>query len=78
MCDRISSMSAGKQNESAVKARINFINPAGSSVKIDLTSESDMPIQVEISQEEFARLKPLKGENVFVSPKDITFCEYDI
>ena len=67
-----------RQGDQAVKAVIRFINPAGSSVKIDLVSDAGHPIQVEITQEEFARLKLLKAESVFVCPKDITFSEYEI
>ena len=66
------------QGENAIKATIKYINPAGSSVKIDLASESGNDLQVEITQQEFAQQKFIKGENVFVCPKDITFCEYEI
>lgn len=66
------------KSENSIKARINYINPAGSSVKIDVTSEAGAVIQVEISQEEFAGLKLVKNEQVYVTPKDITYCEYEI
>jgi len=66
------------QGDNAIKATIKYINLAGSSVKIDLVSESGNSLQVEITQQVFSQLKLNKGENVFVSPKDITFCEYEI
>jgi len=66
------------QADNVIKANIKYINQAGSSVKIDLSSESGVPLQVEITQHEFSQLKLIKGEDVFVCPKDITFCEYEI
>ncbi len=66
------------QGDNAVKAIIKYINPAGSFVKIDLNSESGNNLQVEITQQEFSQLQPIKGESVFVCPKDVTFCEYEI
>ncbi len=65
-------------SEKSIKAKINFINPAGSSVKIDLTGVNGNIIQVEISQEDFAAIKPVKNEQVYVTPKEITFLDYDI
>jgi len=66
------------QGDNAIKATIKYMNPAGSSVKLDLLSESGNSLQVEITQQEFAKLQLVKGEEVFVCPKDITFCEYEI
>jgi len=66
------------QGDNAIKATIKYMNLAGSSVKIDLSSESGNPLQVEITQQEFSKLQLIKGEDVFVCPKDITFCEYEI
>jgi len=66
------------QGDNAIKANIKYLNPAGSSVKIDLLSESGNPLQVEIPQQLFVQLQLVKGEDVFVCPKDITFCEYEI
>ncbi len=66
------------QGDNAIKAVIKYINPAGSSVKIDLTSDAGHLLQVEITQQEFTNLQLVKGEQVFVCPKDITFCEYEI
>jgi sulfate transport system ATP-binding protein len=66
------------QGYNCIKAVIKYLNLAGSSVKIDLISETGNPLQVEITQQEFGRLALVKGEEVFVSPKDITFCEYEI
>jgi sulfate/thiosulfate transport system ATP-binding protein len=66
------------QGDNAIKATIKYINPAGSSVKLDLSSDSGNPLQVEITQQEFSQLQLIKGEDVFVCPKDVTFCEYEI
>ena len=66
------------QGDNAIKATIKYMNLAGSSVKIDLITESGNPLQVEITQQEFSRLQLVKGEGLFVCPKDITFCEYEI
>jgi sulfate/thiosulfate transport system ATP-binding protein len=66
------------QGDNAIKATIKYINSAGFAVKIDLNSESGNPLQVEITQQEFASLGLIKGEDVYVLPKDITFCEYEI
>ena len=61
-----------------LKQLLNILNLAGSSVKIDLSAESGNILQVEITQQEFSKLQLIKGESVFVCPKDITFCEYEI
>lgn len=66
------------QGEHAVKAEIKYINPAGSVVKLDLMTPTGSSIQVEITQQQLASLKFVKGETVFVNPKDVTFCEYEI
>ncbi|MBL8012477.1 MAG: sulfate ABC transporter ATP-binding protein [Candidatus Omnitrophica bacterium] len=62
----------------SVKAAITFINPAGSMVKIDAKSRQGEIFQVEVSQEEHAQLKLAKNDEVFLTPKKITYCEYDI
>jgi len=71
-------ISRSSQGDNAIKATIKYINLAGSSVKIDLGTESGTPLQVEITQQEYSKLQLSKGEHVFVCPKDITFCEYEI
>lgn len=64
--------------DNSIKAVIAFINPAGSSVKIDAKSESGHIVQVEITQEEYKQLRLAKHEDVFLTPKNVTFCEYEI
>jgi len=66
------------QGDNAIKATVKYINPAGSSVKLDLSPESGNELHVEITQQEFSQLQLIKGEDVFVVPKDVTFCEYEI
>ena len=62
----------------SIKATITFINPAGSAVKIEALSEKGNLMQVEISQEEYKILKLVKNEQVYLTPKNVTFCEYEI
>ncbi len=62
----------------AIKAVIKYINPAGPVVKIDLLSSAGHSIQAEITQQEYTELKPVKGESVYVSAKNITFLDYEI
>ncbi len=71
-------LSRNPQGQNSIHAAIKYINQAGAFVKIDLQSEAGHPIQVEISQEEFASLKLTKGEQVYCYPKNVTFSEYEI
>jgi len=71
-------ISRESQGDNAIGAVIKYINLAGSSVKFDLIADSGNSLQVEITQGEYSRLQLIKGEHVFVCPKDITFCEYEI
>ncbi len=66
------------QGDNAIKATVKYINLAGSSVKVDLDSDTGNELHVELSQQEFSQLQLKKGESIFVCPKDITFCEYEI
>jgi sulfate transport system ATP-binding protein len=59
------------------KAKVEYINPAGSVVKVDLSSEGN-PIQAEITQEEFQKIQLKKHEEVFVSLREVTYYEFDI
>ena len=63
---------------SSLKAVVQYINPAGSMVKLDLTTEDGASIQAEVSQEEFSALKLSKNQEVYVSPKQVTYYEYEI
>lgn len=66
------------KNSESLKAVIEYINPAGSVVKIDLKTADGNSIQAEISQDEFKLLKLQKRDNVFVSLRQVTFYEYEI
>ncbi len=66
------------KNTESLKAVIEYINPAGSVVKIDLKTVDGSSIQAEISQDEFKLLKLQKKDSVFVSLRQVTFYEYDI
>jgi sulfate transport system ATP-binding protein len=65
-------------SNSSMKAIVKFINPAGATVKLDLVTDSGDSFQAEISQEEFGVLKISKNDQVYVSPKQVTYYEYDI
>jgi len=65
-------------SEDSVKVKIVFVNPAGSVVKIDSRSQDGHVYQIEISQENFKMLKLSKKDEVYLTPKNITFSEYDI
>lgn len=62
----------------SVKAVISFINLAGSVVKIDAYANDGSLIQAEIPQEEYRTLKIAKHDEVYLTPKNVTYCEYDI
>ncbi len=66
------------KDKSSLKANVEYINPAGSVVKIDLKSEDGNPIQAEISQDEFKLLKLKKNDQVFVSLRQVTYYEFEI
>jgi len=62
----------------SAKVTIVFINLAGSVVKIDAKAQEGNIYQVEIPQEEYKTLKLLKNDEVFLTPKNITYSEYEI
>lgn len=62
----------------SVKAAIIFLNPAGSVVKIDAKAGDGNIFQIEISQEEHQQLKLVKNDEVYLTPKNITYAEYEI
>lgn len=71
-------ISRNPSNASSLKAVVDYINPAGSTVKVDLKTENGERLYAEISQEEYSALKISKSEQVYVSLKDITYSEYMI
>lgn len=62
----------------SIKAKISFINPAGSVVRIDALAGDGQTVQAEITQEEYKALKLQKNEEICLTPKNITYSEYDI
>lgn len=62
----------------SVKVVLTFLNPAGSVVKIDARSTEGSIFQVEIPQDEYKVLKLVKNDEVYLTPKNITYCEYEI
>ncbi len=65
-------------SEHSISATIQFINPAGSSVKIDARSQEGHIIQVEIAQQEYKALKLVKNEAIYLTPQNITYYDYEI
>lgn len=53
------------------KASVQHINAAGSIAKITLANGTNNAIQVEMSQERYRELGLAKGDEVFVTPKDM-------
>ena len=62
----------------STSSTVQYVNPAGSMVKLDLVTETGVSIQVEIPQKEFSDLKISKNDRVYVRPKQVTFHEYEI
>lgn len=65
-------------SKNSIQATVTFINPAGSPVKIDARSSDGQVIQVEITQNEYKLLKLVKNDTIYLTLKDITYCEYEI
>ncbi len=57
--------------EAHVRAIIKHINSAGPIVKIEAVSDLGAVIRVEMSQEKFRELQPLRDESVFIVPKEV-------
>jgi sulfate/thiosulfate transport system ATP-binding protein len=57
------------------RATTKHINAAGPLVKVEAVTEWGAPVQVEMSQERLRELQLVKGEKVFVIPKDIAVFE---
>lgn len=62
----------------SVEVTIAFLNPAGSIVKIDAKAGNGNIYQVELSQEEYRSLKLSKNDKVYITPKTVTYSEYEI
>ncbi len=66
------------KDKSSLKAVIEYLNPAGSVVKVDLITSDGDPIQAEISQDEFRALALKKNDEVYVSLRNVTYYEFEI
>lgn len=71
-------LSREAKSEHSIATVIVFINPAGSVVRLEARSVAGQIIQAEIPQEEYARLRPEKGEEIYLTPKEVTYSEYEI
>ncbi len=56
--------------ETISKGRVDYINPAGSSVRIEVTDEFKHSILIEVTPERYKDLCIKKGDIVYLSPKD--------
>ena len=65
-------------DKASFKAKILYINPAGSLVKLELKTELGELIQAEISQESFQELRLQRNEEVYLNPKRFVFGDYTI
>jgi sulfate transport system ATP-binding protein len=54
------------------RARVVHVNPAGPLVKVELVAEWGDPVRVEMSQERYRALALQPGQQVFVSPVDMS------
>jgi sulfate transport system ATP-binding protein len=55
----------------SLRGRVQFINAAGSQVKIEVLTEFGEVLQVETSQERYQALGLTKGSDVYVTPKEM-------
>jgi sulfate transport system ATP-binding protein len=53
-----------------MRARVERIHAAGPTVKLELATESGGLAQAELSQEQFEALRLVRGEEVFVRPRE--------
>lgn len=53
------------------RATMKHVNSAGPFVKIEAVTEWGAPVHVEMSQERFRNLQLIKGEAVFIGPKEV-------
>ncbi len=59
------------RDENHFRATVRHINSAGPLVKIEMIAQWGDPVHVEISQERFQTLRLKKGDEVFLSPRDM-------
>jgi sulfate transport system ATP-binding protein len=57
------------------RATIKHVNAAGPLVKVEAVTEWGAPVHVETTQERFRALALVKGDEIYVLPKDITVFE---
>lgn len=60
------------RGEAQFRARVVHVNPAGPLVKVDLVAEWGDPVRVELSQDRSRMLGLRAGDEVFVSPVDMS------
>ncbi len=61
---------------SSLKAVVEYLNPAGTVVKVNVKTETGELFYIEITQEELKQLKLVKAQQVYVTLKDVTYSEY--
>ena len=53
-----------------LRARVERVHAAGPTVKVELATESGSHAQAELSQEQFEALRLVRGDEVFVHPRE--------
>jgi sulfate transport system ATP-binding protein len=71
-------LSRAAEDGRTIAASVEYVNPAGSTVKVELKTAEGALVQAEITQEEYRALLPVKGERIFVALKNVTYAEYVI
>ena len=61
-----------QNGEQQFRAKVVHINPAGPMVKVELVAEWGDPVRVEMSQDRYRALALRPGDQVFVSPVDMS------
>jgi sulfate/thiosulfate transport system ATP-binding protein len=61
-----------KTKAGSFQAKVNHIYPIGSTVRVELNGHDHEVIEAELTSEAFRSLKLHNGQNVYVSPKNIT------
>ncbi|MHB9046619.1 MAG: sulfate/molybdate ABC transporter ATP-binding protein [Pirellulales bacterium] len=58
-------------SQDSFRAKVEHINPAGPTVRVDLVSEWGDNVQVDLTQERYRALELRSGANVYLAPKEI-------
>jgi sulfate transport system ATP-binding protein len=62
---------AREENGTGFWATLLHVNPAGAIVKLELEDGDKRPVQVEATREQFDALRPVPGERLYVTPRQV-------